>query len=120
MCRYNPQQVFKLPDSLQRSGAGRFAKGARRSPFEAAHASEQHVPPELVRSVGQGQLGELQEGAAVEARFHGGEEWRKGRITRVRRDGSFDIQYEEEIAPSAVPGPGAYQHTGMGSTRATG
>ena len=38
---------------------------------------------------------ELDVGAAVEARFGGKARWYKGTIMRKRRDGSFDIEYED-------------------------
>eukprot|EP00968_Pinguiococcus_pyrenoidosus_P006899 scaffold456_cov252-Pinguiococcus_pyrenoidosus.AAC.1 len=39
--------------------------------------------------------GDFEEGDAVEARYGGGSRWFRGRISRVNRDGTFDIRYDD-------------------------
>ena len=44
----------------------------------------------------------LQEGDAVEARYRGGSKWYPGKIARERRDGTFDIAYDDGEREDAV------------------
>jgi Ca2+-binding EF-hand superfamily protein len=64
---------------------------------------EQRVPKESIRIVGgrkkdkvdRVEAGELRVGARVEARYKGGSKWFKGNITRDRKDGTYDVEYDD-------------------------
>ena len=58
----------------------------------------------------------------VEARFGGGEKWFKGKVSRARSDGTFDILYEDGDTEMRVkrelvrvPGGGKKKKKGKGS-----
>jgi hypothetical protein len=66
---------------------------------------ETNVEAELVRSVGGGKDDDdnkkssktkLEEGMKVEARYRGKLKWYPGKITRVRSNGTYDIDYDDE------------------------
>ena len=45
----------------------------------------------------------LSEGTAVKARFMGGKKWFPGTISKVRSNGTFDIEYNDGSDESKVP-----------------
>ena len=68
--------------------------------------SERRVKKGLIRALGGSSSkekkkkkssggGSLKSGQVVEARFGGKEEWYKGKISKVRDDGTYDVLYED-------------------------
>ncbi|CAM9694653.1 unnamed protein product, partial [Pylaiella littoralis] len=88
---------------------------------------ERMVEPALVRAVGDGQAervgsDRLEEGMKVEARYKGRSRYYPGRIARVHRDGTCDIDYddgekERMVEPALVRAVGDGQAERVGSDR---
>ena len=81
-----------VPDEPSRQQAG------------AAHTAKEPTPREVVvvQSSQHAALDGLQEGSVVEGNYAEGGEWFRGKITKTRADGSFDILYDDGDVEQSV------------------
>ncbi len=96
---------------------GRITRARRDGTYDIDYdngESERMVEPSLVKRVSGGKPeradhGVFEEGEKVEARYEGRSRYYPGKITRVHRDGSYDIDYddgesERMVEPSLIKG----------------
>jgi len=88
---------------------GKVVRDRRDGTFDVAYddgESETRVEEALLRLLGGGspskRSAKIEEGSKVEGNFRGKGRWYKGRVTRDRRDGTFDIDYDDGESETRV------------------
>jgi hypothetical protein len=88
---------------------GKVVRDRRDGTFDVAYddgESETRVEEALLRLLGGGspskRSAKIEEGSKVEGNFRGKGRWYKGKVTRDRRDGTFDIDYDDGESETRV------------------